>query len=97
MSQKLRIVQHLCPQRHCITALAYESESGEPDPVMVELVQHMEAEAKINPWCGICKSRNLFFEDEPTRFRTKAEAEPFLREVEEAQAATRRFLDASKG
>ena len=94
---KVRILQHLCPQRHCIAALPYEASDGEEIPAHVEKMRAMEAEMRIDPWCGICGSRQLFFEDRPTIFKSMDEAHAPLRKMEEAQAATRAFLKASKG
>jgi hypothetical protein len=97
---KVRIVQLLCPQRHCIVATAYESPDGEADPEMTEALRRKFGAlvgAGWNPWCGICSSRDLRPEDRPTIFATLAEAAPFLRHLADAQAATRAFFRASKG
>jgi hypothetical protein len=87
---KVRIIQLLCPERHCVLALAYESSTGEADPEKSLL---MEAEWKklvenrqMNPWCGGCRSRALALEDSPTIFTTLEEARPFLTAAEKAQA-----------
>jgi hypothetical protein len=93
----VRILQHLCQQRHCIMALAYEATDGQEDPAQVEKLRSMEADFQIDPWCGVCRSRQLSFEDRPTAFQTMDEARGPLREMEAAQAATREFLKASKG
>jgi hypothetical protein len=97
---KVRIVQLLCPQRHCIVATAYQSPDGEVVPEITDVPQgkfaHM-VELGVNPWCGICSSRDLQPEDRPTPYATLAEAAPFLRHLADAQAATRAFFRASKG
>jgi hypothetical protein len=75
---KVRIVQCLCPQRHCLMGVAYESPDGEADPAKMEALRKTIAdlvERVINPWCAICESRSFIYEDEATRFRTLAEAE----------------------
>jgi hypothetical protein len=46
----------------------------------------------FNPWCGICKSRDFHYEVGGTRFRTMAEAEPHLREIERQNAIARAIL-----
>jgi hypothetical protein len=94
---KVRILQHLCPMRHCIAALPYEAADGQEIPAHVERLQSLETMLRIDPWCGICGSRQLFFEDRATVFNSMDEARGPLREMEEAQAATRAFLKASKG
>lgn len=93
----VRIIQHLCPQRHCITALPYESADGQEIPAHVDLLRSMEAELGLDPWCGICGSRELFFEDRKSIFETMEEARGPLRHLEAEQATMRQFLKASKG
>jgi len=43
----------------------------------------------INPWCGLCGSTKLHFEDAVTPFATLAEANESLKVCEAAQAVTR--------
>jgi hypothetical protein len=97
---KVRIIQLLCPSRHCVVATAYESPDGAEIPEMTEDLRKRFTAfvlAGANPWCGICKSKNLTPEDRATGFTTMAEALPFLQEEERKQAATREFFKASKG
>jgi hypothetical protein len=93
---KIRIIQHLCPSRHCITALAYESPTGEIDPQQVNRLKAMEQENQIDQWCGLCGSRELVYEDMPTIFKTMEESRIKLRQAAEAQAETRAWWKASK-
>jgi hypothetical protein len=97
---KVRIVQLLCPKRHCIVATAYESPDGEMLPEMtVRLREGFEemVQKGANPWCGICQSRDLRPEDQPTVFATMVEAWPFLAENARLQAEAAKFFKASKG
>lgn len=50
--------------------------------------------AIADPWCGICKSRELHFETAPTRFETMTEAAPHLRAEAEKQASARAFFQS---
>ncbi len=97
---KVRIVQLLCPQRHCIVATAYETPHGEPIPEITDRLQQQFQQlcdkAGIKHSCGICRSTTLLPEDKPTIFRTMDEAMPFLQESSDAQAATRQYLRASR-
>lgn len=68
----LRLVQCLCPSRHCIIAIPYEpglssaqwdassditlTEANAADYVQ-RIVARMIESGAINPWCGICKAR----------------------------------------
>jgi len=100
------MVQLLCPSRHCVIGLAYQSPDGTANP---EAVVHLKAMfdlmvagdittlGVLNPWCGLCKSKDLRAEDEATVFTTMDEAKPMLDELEREQAATRTFWEASKG
>lgn len=96
----IRIVQLLCPQRHCVIAMAYLSENGAPDPSATEAVKERFDSAvqcrMLNPWCDICKSRDLHTEDGATRFSTLEEARPFLEDSERAQHATAIYLRSKK-
>jgi hypothetical protein len=97
---KVRIVQCLCPQRHCMMAVSYESPNGEADPSKTEMLRNAIDELVqlhvVNPWCGICGSCGLNYEDRETRFGTTAEAEPELKAMEEAQERTALFLKRSR-
>ena len=50
-------------------------------------------ELKLNPWCGICGSRELKCETGQTRFTTMAEAQPHLYRSEIAQLSGRQILE----
>jgi len=89
----IRIIQLLCPHRHCIVATVYESDDGEEMPAKtVEFRAAFEA-APLNPWCGICGSKRLIYEDRPTRFPTMEEALPFLNQSSRDQMKTRAYID----
>ena len=80
---RVYLVQLLCPQRHCIVCCVYEER---PEPVESQSeVTRAElrefAEEHLDPWCGICGSRQLTFEDALTRFRSIEEALPELEKV----------------
>lgn len=92
----IRIVQHLCINRHCITAVAYDAPDGHIDPEVVKGLAELEKEGQVDPWCGICGSRELFFEDAVTKFQTMAAAKQALAEAEVAQIWTRHLIDQSK-
>jgi hypothetical protein len=95
-SRCVRILQVLCPTRHCIVATAYESPDGEPNPEFMEQAQAAVAALietnQINPWCGICHSRDWRYEDERTKFQTMDEAQPHLEELGRRQEATREYF-----
>jgi hypothetical protein len=98
-NSKVRIVQLLCP-RHCIVGTAYESPDGEVIPEITERLREAFAEfvqSGANPWCGLCSSRDLQPEDQPTRWATMPEALPFLQDMEIQQRRTREYFKASKG
>jgi hypothetical protein len=102
----IHIVQLLCPSRHCIVAAAYDPADaagtgplprplGGEDLLRAQFDQLVAAKA-INPWCGICGSKTLTYEDRATRFETMAEATPAIRASEEAQRQTREFIERSR-
>ncbi|MFN7948360.1 MAG: hypothetical protein U0Z53_23615 [Blastocatellia bacterium] len=95
----VKIVQCLCPHRHCIAALAYEDQSGAADQSQQQLlregIRQMISAGQINPWCGLCGApvAAWFYETELTRFSTLAEALPHLAAEERQQMKTTRLLD----
>ncbi|HTA46405.1 MAG TPA: hypothetical protein VK789_28375 [Bryobacteraceae bacterium] len=99
----VHIVQCLCPQRHCIIALAYEAPTDADynfveisKDAMKALVDEAVKEGRLNPWCGICHSREWHYEDGVTRFSTVAEAQPELDRVHHENAIARRVLQGQR-
>lgn len=96
----VRIIQLLCPARHCILATAYESTDGAVIPQMEQrLLYHaktMVEAGAMNPWCGLCRSRDWHPEDRPTKYASMDEALPYLQEIEDRNAQTREFFRAGK-
>jgi hypothetical protein len=93
---RFRIAQLLCPQRHCVIGCGYDSPEGGPLPEypneMLDAYKRMGGE-----WvCGICGSHDLFVEDLPSHFKTKAEAWPHLKRAEAEQLLTRARIDEQK-
>lgn len=81
----VRIVQLLCPSRHCIIAAVYESEDGAEKPgVAAEFPQRLEA-AGLNASCGLCGSRELHTEDNRTEYSSVDEAMPVLQDEKARQ------------
>jgi hypothetical protein len=98
----VRIVQCLCPQRHCIMAYAYEPgetilgglvvDQANAVGVMRNFVDISIRHGLMNPWCGLCHSREWIYEDAASIFRTMEEARPALKIEEEAQRLTREWF-----
>lgn len=90
------ICQCLCPARHCILAVTGEFDTERAAVALrVELrraVVGLLASGAMNPWCGLCDAKRATWRYEVRRtiFATMAAAEPGLREIEAAQARTRR-------
>lgn len=87
----LWLAQYLCPQRHCILALAYDIEEMKPAEIEEKLNAAMASKV-INPWCGICKSRELHIEHGKIFTDDWEEALVMLKANEAAQLATRQIL-----
>lgn len=84
----VRIVQLLCPQRHCVLAVAYDTEHTTKEEA-IEAIEHGRKAMKIDPWCGLCASRELTFDDQPTVFKTMETAMPSLMAEQIKNLATR--------
>ena len=99
----IHIIQCLCPERHAILAVAYDdavTTGAEALQMFQSMVQSMVLVTTdgggLNPWCGICESRDWFYEDGVTGFTTLAEAKPFLEKCQADQMATRALIDQQK-
>jgi hypothetical protein len=100
MKPGVYIAQLLCPARHSMLAAAdfcrdrarVHRLAGQVDRKFRELT----AEDKLNPWCGLCRSRDLRIETARTRFDTMAEALPHLEAAKEAQYASTAFWKAAR-
>jgi hypothetical protein len=92
----IHIIQWLCPERHCVLAAAYddaETKKEEALQTFESMVLVATDGGGINPWCGICHSRDLHFEDGVTPFKTMEEAKPALEQTERDQLASRALID----
>ena len=92
----IRITQWLCSNRHCILACAYDEKDHTFEEMKV-LVLAQATKLQINPWCGLCDSKKLFFEDAATPFKTMEEASGPLREAETANIHSRGIIQAIRG
>jgi len=90
----INLVQLLCPARHLIMAAVYDSEQNTFDHT-VKLMQLRVLDLKLNPWCGICGSTVLRFEEQKTKFQSITEAIPILKVCEAYNLASRQHLDAA--
>lgn len=92
----VHIVQCLCPKRHAILAMAYEPPHPDPTGALKKTVEAFIEAKAINPYCGICFSREFSYEDAESKFETLKEAEiPLAQSMAaqfEAQAWARRHL-----
>lgn len=97
---KVYIAQLKCPANHCVMALAEEYGDAEKalalDARLRAVFAQLVDEKLLNYECAICHSKDLNVHIAATRFRTMAEARPALKQVEEAQAETARFLRSLK-
>jgi hypothetical protein len=96
----IHVIQCLCPERHCILAVAYDDAETKPDDAM-QMFKSMvltaaDAGGPMNPWCGICQSRDWRYEDGVTRFASLEAAKPFLEQSQADQLATRTLIDEQR-
>jgi hypothetical protein len=95
----IHIVQCLCPDRHCVIAVAYddaETSGEEAQRQLQALLKNAVDQRVLNPWCGICLSWDLYYEDSVTRFRTMEEAKPALAQCQTDQFASRALIDEAQ-
>lgn len=95
----VRIVQCLCPQRHCIFGFAYDDRykvEGEATDELRAIIRDMIAHRMIDAACGICGSNDFQYEDAATPFATMEEAREPLAKAQAANLATRAAIEWSK-
>lgn len=53
-----KLVQCLCPQRHCISAIAFLNIDDEHAAAMMQAALRELLDAhRLNPWCGLCGAK----------------------------------------
>ena len=92
----LWLAQLLCPQRHCIIALAYDIEGTKAADIEARLLMVVNTPGMLDPWCGICRSLDLHIEHNKLPTDDWDEAMARLRANEAAQIATRLKIEAQK-
>lgn len=93
------IIQCLCPERHCIYGIAYDPEEISHDVVMAgfqQLIEDWIKDKAINPWCGICESRDWTYEQRRTKYQTMDEAKTELKRLELENMLSRMQIDERK-
>jgi hypothetical protein len=97
---RVHLVQYLCSERHCVAAVAYRRGEGSYENTVAGLKAMLKS-AGANPWCGICGSRDLHFEEGATPFDTwrvptgtAGDATPELLRAQEENLRSREILDA---
>ena len=93
------IIQCLCPNRHAIVAIAYDPADISHDVALrgfrAQVEQLIEKQV-MNPWCGICQSRDWTYEQRRSKYRTMEEAKPEIARLELEQMLTRMVIDQRK-
>jgi len=89
----IRLIQCLCPHRHCVAAVAYDDQTDISGEVARRALKKF-IEKHLNAFCGICQSRELQYEDQATIFKTMEEAKPHLAAAQELNLRARKILKA---
>jgi len=94
---RIRIVQCLCPSRHCIAAIAYDPADRDDEAAIAglrDMLGESIASGVLNPWCALCLSRQWHYEVGVTRFHSLEEARPHLMTAQAEQLLTQLRLTA---
>ncbi len=91
MTAKVRLVQLLCPNRHCVFASAYLPGESTFAAISAHIRRRM-TELGANWRCGLCESVDLRFEDAETRYNSLEEALPHLARTQAKQLHTRKVI-----
>ena len=84
----LWLIQYLCPSRHAIAAAPYNRDL-ETEAAIEGTLLAMLYQGGINPWCGLCGSRELHFEHGQLAFTDWDTAIAALKACEADQRLTR--------
>lgn len=90
---KIKIMQFLCPKRHCIVALAFDGETMTETEAQAALKNGVKA-LHFNGRCGICGSGDLRFETGETKFESLAEASSHLIVEEQKNLRARSLIES---
>jgi hypothetical protein len=96
---KVHITQCLCPNRHCIAALAWEEPDFTSESAIAKLrdtINEAVSNNIIHHRCAICQSTDLSYEDGITRFECLREAMDDIAAVQVENLRTKRMLDVLK-
>jgi hypothetical protein len=96
---RVHITQCLCPNRHCIAALAWEEPDFTPETAITKLrgtIEDAVAKEMLNHRCGICDSPYLVYEDGITKFESLLEATANVLMCQEEQMRTRMAIEAQR-
>jgi hypothetical protein len=93
---RIRLVQLLCPHRHCIVGAAYDPADGADAVSLMAAIRDSMKREGIEWRCWACGSEDLRFEDAPTRYTSMAEAKPHLDELQVANVATRAAIELER-
>lgn len=91
----VRLIQCLCPARHCIVAVPYQADVVGRDEAVASLHRFLDCQ-HIPRKCRICGSQTLHLEDAPTRFAKLDEALPHFAREAIANAITREMIDRQR-
>jgi hypothetical protein len=94
------IAQCMCPNRHTIlasaTACTCLDDVREAQAALKQVIAGLLAQGTINPWCGLCQSRDWHYEVARTPWRTMEDAHPTMAALEQANLETARMLRRSQ-
>ena len=91
----VRLVQLLCPHRHCVMAAAYEEDMGSFEQTC-QFIRDMMKAMHIEESCWLCRSRELRIEDTLTKFQTMTEAAPHFLFIEQQHLRTRTLIETMR-
>jgi hypothetical protein len=89
----IHLIQWLCPNRHCLLAVAYDPEDQGYDISLAGLKQ-FAISLGVKPECFLCGSTQLVYEDAATVFNTMEEAIPHLEEQHNQNMRARLMMNA---
>src|SRR6185295_20263934 len=87
----IHLIQLLCPDRHCILAVAYDDQLttyAKTQKTFSETVASLLERRALNSFCGLCRSTEWHYEDGKTSFNSMAQAETILMKAEADQRAS---------
>jgi len=76
----INILKLVCPKDHCIMAAGYNTDN-KTKAELIDFIEQTKKKHGFVPYCGICMTTKLHYEEIVTTFNTMPEAQPLIEKL----------------